>query len=50
MTSLLKTATRDCRDAAGATLVGRSPSHVWMRDPEGNEFCVERGSGDSGDA
>ena len=36
--------------AAGATVVEHFPSHVWMRDPEGNEFCVERGSGDSGDA
>ena len=50
MTSLLKTATWDCGDALGAAVVERSPSHVWMRDPEGNEFCVERGSGDCGDA
>ncbi len=24
----------------GATVVQRFDSHVWMRDPEGNDFCV----------
>jgi hypothetical protein len=28
----------------GATTVERFTSHVLMRDPEGNEFCVEPGS------
>jgi predicted enzyme related to lactoylglutathione lyase len=27
----------------GATVVGSHPSHAVMRDPEGNEFCVEPG-------
>ena len=27
--------------ALGATVQRRLPSHVIMRDPEGNEFCVE---------
>jgi hypothetical protein len=27
----------------GATVVHRHPSHTTMRDPEGNEFCVEPG-------
>jgi catechol 2,3-dioxygenase-like lactoylglutathione lyase family enzyme len=29
--------------AAGATIHERFDSHVVMRDPEGNEFCVELG-------
>ena len=32
--------------AAGATVVERAESLVVMRDPEGNEFCVELGPGD----
>jgi len=32
--------------AAGATVVERFGSHVVMKDPEGNEFCVESGPGD----
>jgi catechol 2,3-dioxygenase-like lactoylglutathione lyase family enzyme len=27
--------------ALGATVVATSPELVFMRDPEGNEFCVE---------
>ncbi len=27
----------------GASVVHRYPSHTVMRDPEGNEFCVESG-------
>jgi hypothetical protein len=27
----------------GATVLDRHPGHVVMRDPEGNEFCVEPG-------
>ena len=30
----------------GATVVQRFDSHAVMRDPEGNEFCVEKGPGD----
>jgi hypothetical protein len=30
----------------GATTVERFESHVVMRDPEGNEFCVEPGTGE----
>jgi len=29
----------------GATVVRVHPSHITMQDPEGNEFCVEPGSG-----
>jgi Glyoxalase-like domain len=29
----------------GATVAERHPSHIVMRDPEGNEFCVEPGPG-----
>jgi Glyoxalase-like domain len=31
----------------GATVAERFESHVVMRDPEGNEFCVEPGGADS---
>jgi hypothetical protein len=31
----------------GATVEERYESHVVMRDPEGNEFCVEPGPGDA---
>ena len=27
--------------ALGATVLARLPANVVMRDPEGNEFCVE---------
>jgi hypothetical protein len=27
----------------GATVLDRHPGHIVMRDPEGNEFCVEPG-------
>jgi len=30
----------------GASVAARSPEHVVMRDPEGNEFCVEPGMGE----
>ena len=33
-------------EALGATVVTRSDDIVEMRDPEGNEFCVEPGPGD----
>ena len=26
----------------GATVVARFDEHVWMRDPEGNDFCLTR--------
>ena len=29
----------------GASVVHRYPGHTTMRDPEGNEFCVEPGPG-----
>jgi Glyoxalase-like domain len=29
--------------AIGASVVERLPGHITMRDPEGNEFCVEPG-------
>lgn len=29
----------------GATVLQRLPGHTAMRDPEGNEFCVEPGPG-----
>jgi len=29
----------------GASVVHRYPGHTVMRDPEGNEFCVEPGPG-----
>jgi hypothetical protein len=32
--------------ALGASVVERFESHVQMRDPEGNEFCVEPGMDD----
>lgn len=30
-------------EALGASVVRHHPSHTVMRDPEGNEFCVEPG-------
>jgi len=30
-------------EALGAIVARRDPSHTVMRDPEGNEFCVEPG-------
>jgi len=33
-------------EGLGAGVVERFDSHVVMRDPEGNEFCVEPGPGD----
>jgi hypothetical protein len=32
----------------GATVLQEFDSHTIMQDPEGNEFCVEPGPGDSG--
>jgi Glyoxalase-like domain len=32
----------------GATTARRHPDHTVMRDPEGNEFCVEPGPGEAG--
>lgn len=29
--------------ALGATVVDRYDDHAWLRDPEGNDFCVEDG-------
>jgi Glyoxalase-like domain len=36
--------------ALGAEVVERYPDITVMRDPEGNEFCVEPGPGDPHDA
>lgn len=36
-------------EALGAALAERFDSHVIMRDPEGNEFCVEPGPGEEGE-
>jgi hypothetical protein len=33
--------------ALGATVVSRDVTHTTMRDPEGNEFCVELGPADA---
>jgi hypothetical protein len=34
----------------GATTARRYPDLTFMRDPEGNEFCVEPGPGEAGPA
>jgi len=34
----------------GATVLGREDDITMMRDPEGNEFCVEPGPGDPHEA
>lgn len=33
--------------ALGATVVSRDATQTTMRDPEGNEFCVEPGPADA---
>jgi glyoxalase superfamily protein len=50
MPSVIKAVTWDAEVerllALGANVVATFDSHTVMRDPEGNEFCVEPGPGD----